>query len=277
MKNQHTALLFAALAGVGFLSSASADTLGYWRFDAGSGFLTATEGPDLVNGGVAPTMVDSTFPTVPLTGAANTNAASFNGSANFGIVNPSWVLGSDFTIEAFIQLPSIPAATVMIASEFNQAGNANSWFFGVNNTGQLRFGSSSGGTGATNSSVNSSFSSSLAANTTYYVAAVFNAGSVTFHLQDMTNGGELLSNAQSVSNTSVFAANVNLNIGSAVSTNGPSDRNFFTGIIDEVRLSDNALAANQLLVAIPEPASFASILGGSLLAAGLARRRPRRN
>lgn len=273
----YTALITATIAGVSFTPSLSADTLGYWRFETTPGFLAATEGPTLVAGGVAPTQVAASFSSVPLTGASNANAASFNGSANFGVVDPSWALGSDFTIEAFVRLPSVPAATIMIASEYNQAGNANSWYFGINNAGQLRLGTSSGGTGATNAAVNSTFGSALAANTTYYVAAVFNAGAVTFYLQDMSNEGSLLSNARSVSNTSVFAANVNLNIGSAVSTNGPTDRNFFNGIIDEIRLSDNALATNELLVtSIPEPSSSTALIGGSLLAFGLFQRRSRR-
>lgn len=275
----HTSLLLAALAGACSFTSASAATLGYWRFESSPGLLSATEGPDLVAGAVSPTQVASSFGTVPFTGATNANAASFGGTANFGVVDPSWVLGSDFTIEAFVRVPAIPSATVMIASEFNQAAGANSWFLGINNAGQLRFGTSANGNGSTNLSVNSSFVAPLAANTTYYVAAVFNSGSVTFHMQDMTNAGSLLSNGQSIANTSVFAAAVNLNIGSAVSTNTPTDRNFFTGIIDEVRLSDNALAANQLLVAssIPEPASFATIVGAAFLACGLGRRRIRRD
>ncbi|MFA9478843.1 LamG domain-containing protein [Phycisphaerales bacterium AB-hyl4] len=265
----------ALLASV-VADSADASTIGYWRFGDNPnepGSLVADSGPNeldlaLAGGAPLPTQVTlpatgpgSAFPqAVPLTQDSNTQAASFDGGGYFSLSDTSdFEITNQMTIEAYVNRSSM-VGTRFLAAHNTTSGNNRSWFFGVTNAGQLRFGSSADGVGSTNQ--NSTFASedTLEAGKDYYVAAVYNAGTVTFWVQNLTDDGELASSVVTGYEASLYDADSTFLIGNW--NNGSATS--WEGLIDEVRLSNTALNENQLL-AVPEPASLALLGAGGLL------------
>jgi hypothetical protein len=272
----------AVAAGMLQCASASAATIGYWRFGDDGG-LTTDSGPNgftLSSSSPAPTQTTipgsgngSAFPsTIPQTGAANSTLASFTGSSNtrFTIADNAAFTDNTFTAEAFINGSDFATNgnNKSIVGHWNSSGNQRSWLFAVGNTNVLAFLYST--TGANTITLNSTLS--LLPNTDYYAAVTVNmadtsANGITFYLRNLTADGPLQSAGVTHADTSLFNANTSLSIGS---TAAPSSS--FTGLIDEVRLSDTVLAPSELL-GVPEPTTLG--LAGVLGAAGLLRRRKR--
>ena len=97
----------------------------------------------------------------------------------------------------------------------------------------------------------------------YYGAAAVDipGGTVTFFLQDLSDGGPL-QQASRPHNVGTLNTSDQLSIG------GLSSSSFFDidGLIDEVRISDQALRAQELLAnnIIPEPTTAFLVFGGLL-------------
>lgn len=250
--------------------------ISYHRFgnnpdDPGS-LTAATTGTNLTNSGVTQyalpgTGAGSAF-LDPIAGQTNTQAAEFNALADrltgsTGQLN----LGSTFTIEAMVHLTKYETSTQMIASQWITATPQRSWFFGVGNDQELRLQVSGDGTSST------LFDSGLAfsLNTDYYVAAVFSSGSVTFYMQNLTLGTSMQTATISPGGApaSVFNSTGSYQIGNYDAS--ATHVNSWDGLIDEVRLSNTALTANQLLV--PEPGVATLLIGAGLVL--LMRRRGR--
>ncbi|MEE4661776.1 MAG: hypothetical protein V2J89_15005, partial [Halieaceae bacterium] len=100
-------------------------------------------------------------------------------------------------------------------------------------------------------------------NKDYYVAAAvdISGGTATFYTQNLTDGGDLISNT---------VAHTATGLESYTSTwigETPDPFNFtFDGIIDEVRISNTVLGENELLIsAVPLPAGV-WLFGSALVA-----------
>ncbi|MGE9266450.1 MAG: LamG domain-containing protein [Verrucomicrobiales bacterium] len=266
MKKQVVGSLFSVLC----VGSTQAAVVGHWRFEGDTNTAFRT---DEINGGVlaqsgAPAQMDlavsgatSAFPNpVPATGALNEHYAAFSGSNHFAASDrASYAVGSAMTVEYFFNASSVSAGNTL-ASHWDTAGSNRAWISAIRD-GNLRFATSADG------SAGIAQSSSLVVSTgvDYYAAAVYDAGSVTFYLQDLTNGGALQSETVTGYHSSLNDAGTSFRIGAY--NPGGSDR--FTGAIDEVRFSNTALSVSELMI-VPEPGVSVLTLAGLVL---LGRRR----
>jgi hypothetical protein len=107
----------------------------------------------------------------------------------------------------------------------------------------------------------------------YYVAvSVHFTGTgveATFFIKDLTTDSELHSSIVTAGNTSMYNSTADFTIGATYQDG--VDARHFSGLIDEVRLSNTALSEGQLLT-IPEPAESAMFLSTGLLMLALLRR-----
>ncbi len=274
------------LGAASLLAAVSADaaTVGYWRFEDSLGFINDS-GPDGLTLSVVGTSplayplpgagAGSAFSNpIPQTGDPNAQAADFSTTGYFERADEAaFTLTTQFTLEVYFNPSKIYTAasgtTGMLASQFLTTGNQRSWFLGTRDN-QLRFGLASVGSASTNG--NSAFAGAgIELDKDYYAAVVYNAGNVTFYLQNLTDSGPLMTSV----NTTTWSG-----IASLAGTTAPfrigayntGETTFqWDGLIDEVRLSNNALSQGSLLV-VPEPTSLA-LLGSALTLGAMARRR----
>ena len=273
MKN--LALLLIAASAVLPLHAA---VVGHWRFE-GDPFL-ADSGPNaltLANPAGAPNVTQvalpgtgagSAYPAMVL-GSPNGSAARFDGT-NDRLTSPDNALFEDttFTVEAFVTLTADNASTKTIAGHWNADGNQRGWLFGISGGEVPVLLTSPNGT---NTVTTSSGLPALALNTDYYVSVTVDmadtsAGGMTFYIMDLTNGGVLQSTGAAHADLSFFDSSTSFAIGATAQATST-----WTGLIDEVRISDSKLSVDQLMV-VPEPGS----LGLMVFAAGLAGCRRRR-
>ncbi len=112
----------------------------------------------------------------------------------------------------------------------------------------------------------------VAAGADAFLAMTYSNGQTTVYLATNLAGGALLSQTLMFSNFNLANAAVPLRIGGLSSaTEANSAGSVFSGYLDEVRLSDVALAPELFL--IPEPAAPVLFLGGAILVAAVLRGR----
>lgn len=190
---------------------------------------------------------------IPQTQQVNTQAVKLAGNNYLSGTYSAFtnIGGSQFTVEAFINISSMPASTtVPIASQWEQGGSPaeQKWIFALRQDGSTirpRVAVSSMGNDFYASNC---VNLSLVLNKDYYIAMVYNNGNATIYLRDLTT-----TNLQTETITglppSVYAPADNyapLRIGAFRSAIGTYY--YFTGVIDEVRVSDQALGVERLLV-----------------------------
>lgn len=249
------AFLFALASAPGHGS-----TLGYWRFEPGQ-FVADSAGKNPlkpVGGDKAPAFyalpnhgAGSAFPNpIPATRAPNRGAAQFTGQGCFAIRSTAELLaGREFTIEVCFNATYIRHTNAsMLASHWNSNADRG-WFFGIINLGgqeiphyQLRFGVTPEGGEPNNQNTNFA-RDVLVLGQDYYAAVSYKEGTATTYLKNLTMNGKLLTSVITGLDDKVHRSSASFEIGSY---NGGG--NGFNGWIDEVRFSNSALAANQLLV-----------------------------
>jgi hypothetical protein len=277
-------------------AAVSAQTIAYWRFEGDStAFLSDSSG-----NGRTLTALNSVeqlalpasgagsafFDPVPRTGAANLSAAHktiYGATTNeasrtfLRAADADAFTSNTVTVEALVNFAQRPTTNtlVFVAGHFTSTGNQRGYAMIVNNQSNL-LGVALSADGANATQYFSDFT--IANGKDYYfgvsinlTAATAQERSVTFFLQNLTDGGELLSQTVTgISQSALFNAASAFGIGAQ--GNGNSSENW-SGLIDEVRVSNVALSANQLLVAIPEPSSAAALLGLAGLGFAATRRR----
>lgn len=228
-----------------------AETIGYWRFeDEGA---TRPE-PELVAVGrppIARELTNTAFPTrIPLTGQSNALAIDFGSSQSTHLTRadePAMQVRG-LTIEAFLLRVKETEAPQYIASQWKYAGcNQRSWALGVAGqqppTGvepnELFMILSPNGIDTT--IVASRLSVRVGA--PYYAAASFSPeGVVTFYLRSLGTAAEASFTRISTTVKMLHDSTADFVIG-AYNTGGRR----WTGLLDEVRLSNTALKPEQLL------------------------------
>jgi hypothetical protein len=285
----HLGFLLATVSATALTPLIShAGTVGHWRFEdsLNLGTDSGSNGLDMTNNNTVDS-VASVFPaTIPNTGASNTAAGDFgsSGTSYLSIADSAEFAFQDFTIESYVQLNSASGGTTpsIIAGQFDTGDGA--WQLGITGSGS--------GFGAQRLYLQISLAGStthtqyltagddedllLDLDTNYYVAASVDYSvsgvTATFYIQNLTAMTEVVTISDSDTYTALNNSSANFSIGASYSS-GAADRNF-DGIIDEVRLSDVALARGELLV-IPEPQAFGLIGGMAVLFAATRRRRVR--
>ena len=294
LKNSSKSFLLVGAAFGLALLPARAATIAYYDFSDGAdgqevnptgsgsatGSMTVNGGGDGSNGMVAWSLAASpnfTTSVVPATPYPNTTAMSFAGGNDLYQQNPATsTLAStnftDLTIEAYVNFNNISGWQTFVGRDDN--GNPGS---GTGATSLLYLAKSGANDGfrvelitASNTSVqvNSTFVPTVGS--WYHVAAVGDAtaGTLTLYVDGVSVG--------STTGYDGLLANVanSWTLGRGQYAGNPADS--INGYLDEVRISDAALAPSQFLNAIPEPSACAALAGlAGLAIAGLRRRRAR--
>jgi len=268
-----------AIASVSFLfivgaaASGDAAPVHYWQFEGSPGFLedsigsaTLSESATPGQGAIPGTGPGSTFDAL----AGNSSLAGLDAGDGF---STPLTASSDFTIEALVNFSALSGSFgSSIAGFFESQLNVDvDWILQARSTGpavNLVL------TAVTTSGVailDSGFA--LAINTDYYVAAAYDStGSVTFWIQNLTSDGLRQSSSVSHALGGGFTATSTFVVGGAPNILS------FSGVLDEVRLSDSVLGQDELLSLneVPEPGTAALVALG-LGALSVGRRASRRS
>ncbi len=256
-------------------TTVSAATIAYYRFENGA-FLNDSSGNNLAltkSGGASVTQEANTmFPGVVAQNGASNGMAAKNtefDKPTFSTPSNALLDVSSLTLEGYIHLTAYNGSdTQYLGGRFNSGGNRRSYALGI--AGSNGTGSANAytpflvvGDSATTSHVVASGLGALSLNTSYYLAVSFDGttsvNDVTFYLKDLTTPGAVLTTSTVSSGVlSIYNFTELFGVGGTATQYGPK------GFIDEVRLSNQVLASNELLVnAIPEPASLTlTALGG---------------
>lgn len=274
--NSSPAILVASLA----LTAASlqAATVAYYRFEtpdmepatfADSGDVAPSVPLDNDGGMVLDASAQNFPSTIPQTGASNGRVLSFFGSDDIEGTDAKFQVSS-FTIEGYFSFNNTGASTQYFASRWRGSDGNRSFGIGIaDNNGT---GSASANTlfailseDGDSTTVVASGLPELATDTVYYFGMSYadatTGNDTVFYLQDITNGGALLSNnVDSGIDTNNVGTNSEFRLGGISSDDGGSPSNTLGGRLDEIRLSNVVLSESELL-AVPEPGSTVLLLG----------------
>ncbi len=250
------------------------ETVAHWRFEGdGSDWLLDSSGNGhhlTARGNASQIALPVTGPgsafhnPIPQTVHRNLAAADLDGSSWLTAADSDAFTSNTFTIETYLNIDTLAlGSTPIVAGHFNNTGDQRAWFLAIApTTGRLRLALSDDGGAA------EVITSALAieAGKDYYLAAAVNmadtsSDGIIFYLQDLTDGGPLLSDHRTHTTAALFNTAALFAIGAQGRASGSG--NFFPGIIDEVRFSNVMLSPDQLL-AVPEPGAWLLLAMGGL-------------
>ncbi len=211
---------------------------------------------------------------IPNTQAENKYAAQFSGNGSLYAPDSDEFTQQQFTLEAYFNLTAdVTGAFAVIAGNWSSNGDNRGYMISIDADEQVELHISSDGSSGNNERIKTGLTVSL--NTDYYVAFAvdvtdLSSSGITFYYQQLSGpgAGEL---SEGIGLTHTKSAVANKNSPFTIGAQGNTTAHYFTGLIDEVRLSSGVLQRHELLAAVPEPASL-----GVFSAAGLgllARRR----
>jgi MSHA biogenesis protein MshQ len=256
--------LWAALALALSFHASFATTVGYWRFEEGSAGSAATGTGTILdssgNGFNGTPMNGPTYSSsvaanpIPQTGAANKLSLNFNGSSQFIYVpdETAFQLTQSLTLEAYVYIRSAPSGVDRY----------------IIFRGDDRVGFDPYSLGVANGNIDFNITNSQNVTTTVSTAVpAFNqwlhiAGTLDNATGDMDLYVNNTLDASTVTTNRPFGALIANQI-PGLGFGNTEDANYFEyfdGLIDEIRMSNVALAPSQFLDSLPEPASM-SLLG----------------
>ena len=242
----HCTVIFA------FLTSAivplHAATVAYWRFDEGTGSTAFDSSPfgntAIINQGNLYSM--DVAASVPVNGVPNDYSLHLNGTGQFAMAADSISLrpSSSITMEATVKLSRNIAGNAGIIGRQLGASGGDSFNLGLRGVLNNPFVSIQ--LGGTSASVD--LPESLVVGQWYNLVATWNGSELSLFVN-----GDLKGSVPAIGSISYLYSNPVV-IGADNEASGYLEW-FFPGWIDEVRISDSALAPSQFLAA-PEPSTF---------------------
>lgn len=246
----------------------ASNSLGYWKFDEGTGSVTA----DASSSGNTGTIHGAAWTTA----GKFSNALSFNGSNSYVEALDADTLspGTEATFSAWIFLNSAPTETASVLNKWSQTVE-DEYLFGVTPSRQLYVAWQTSGAGAwgTPSYNDASGIGQIPLSTWTHIALVRRGATLSFYI----NG--VLDASVTAADTNPFRNGItSLRIGGQ--GRGGVNR-FFNGTIDEVRLDNRALSQADIQSdmntplappadATPPTVSITSPLGGATVAKTIA-------
>jgi hypothetical protein len=280
MKKTTLAACLAATVFLSGIASASATTLGYWRFEecapdalvTGTGSVVDDVGLNNGSPGSDPFYrTDVPVGTVPQTGAANTRSLELDGDFDQITIfhAPTIDPVSAFTVEFWMKAsPDNAGKHFLVVDKSHGFTDSTGWLFqGDPTAGQLFFGVGNGSGGAGGfPGVLSSIS--LLDDEWHHIAGSYDSTDTGQEMKLYIDG--VLDGTAS----GIYVSNTrDIHIGAA--WGGGRLTRFFDGLVDEVRISDTALSTDQFLNAaapLPVP-GMAALFGLTLTGIGMLRRR----
>jgi hypothetical protein len=279
MSNSHRAIIHIVIVLIcsDCIRSANAEVINYWRFEEGSGSFVAD------STGLADGILDPYFPTtagagdsgelgwstntpfsiVPQTQAANLGSLHFAPGPGVTL-SPTAPMnyGASFTVELFFSLDTIPTyespnfflnffdtdTQLRLAVWRELGGGVNFQILASTETGGAFFNTPN---------------LSLAPDTWYHFAFVNDDGDYLVYLDGLPVGAPVSGGGGEFN----FAPNGGFSIGTDLFSGG------FDGYMDEIRISNEALDPSEFLNVIPEPSTFALVLGALAAVTACVRRR----
>ena len=207
-------------------------TIGYWRFEGGS-LASTVNSPVLDGSATGSPSADPGVPGARIAGQANAGSLNFNGSSSVQVAyaadNPL-LQASTFTIEAFIKTTSTTQWPGIVEKVSSSGGDT--WSLGLSNGFAVfsRFDTTTG--------YNQSVSGGAALNNGqwHHVAMTYNGttGLATVFTDYRP------ANSKTIGGLLAHARGLDI-------AGGSGGHNPYTGLIDEVRMSDTVLAPDQFL------------------------------
>ena len=277
--------------------NASASTLGYWRFEEGTNDTIA---PLYWNGNNVKWFQDSSgngndmptwdwwtsprytnalpFSTVPQTGTANTLACWFGGgnppnidddiwSEGAAILNEGSNFSNGWTVEVSVNFLQDDIWQVVVGKD-GDPNSAGPPLFGMKFNASNQMLEMNVYDGGTNVHWLSTGANSILAGNWYSVAGICDGSTVKLYLKGPTDFQYVELDSVAVSGGPMAAYYGNWSIGRGQWGGGNAD--WCNALIDEVRISDEALQPSQLLGVAPEPGM---IISGIILALLVFRRK----
>jgi hypothetical protein len=228
-----------------------AGLLGYWSFEEGSGTTTA----DMSGNGLTGTLSGATLPAWVTPGAVGSGALDFTpiaapNSEKVDIGNPPSLnlTGSYLTLSAWAFPRSVSDGGRIVTK--GGGSNNRGWSLGVESTGIWRLQIASGVNALTSCST---ANGTVALNTWTHIAGVYDGVAGTMKLY--INGVEATTTLSAA--VPAFMSNpVNVGVGIG-SRNDGSGITRWNGMLDEVRIYDQALTPNEIMALVPEPSTLA--------------------
>ncbi|NQT94485.1 MAG: LamG domain-containing protein [Lentisphaerae bacterium] len=226
------------------VGSADAATVAYYRFEDGPGFTNDSAGTrHLSNSGAVQTNLPASgrgsrfSDPGPWPFAANTNAAEYDGGdlMDTGTGGGNLITTDRFTVEALIHMDSVSGGRE-VAAQWDTA-NKRSWIVRIDG-GVLQLFVS--GDGSDFESETSGIT--LLASRDYFIAVTYSNGAAEFWVRNLTDEESFQASKTFTTHTTVLPTD-QLVVGSQA-----GGANKIDGLIDEVRISDVALATNEFLV-----------------------------
>jgi parallel beta-helix repeat protein len=216
-------------------SGVTSNIVGLWAFDEAAGNIAHDSSGNGNNG----TLYGATWATGKLG-----NALNFDGVASY--VNIPYSSNLDITnnITVVAWVKGAPQTYKFIVDKYDNGANKRSWKIGTNSTDgdKLEVIITDDGFGNPGHSKDYISSVAMLDNTWKHVAFTFNNGALSLYINGIkdTNVNKLFDDPI----ISIFSSNVNVSFGSRFSNNVPS--NFFNGTIDDVKIYNGALSAEEI-------------------------------
>ncbi|MCP4070123.1 MAG: LamG domain-containing protein [Hyphomicrobiales bacterium] len=266
-----TCCLIGLQAATISFNSAQATTVGYWTFEEGIANTSPTIAGSIIdqtannNDGTPvgnPTYrADVPVSTIPATAASNSLSMEFDGVDDYVSIAQSPSLNSlsnAFTVEFWMKAETLQSSLWLVADQSHGWGDSKGWLFQGDSTGKLGF-----GVGNDSSFDIISSTADLRDNQWHHVAGTYDS-TVSGGLLQLFVDGSLNGTL-----TSILFASSNRDVNMGASYGGPNGfLRFFNGSVDELRISDVALAPNQFLTASPSAVPIPPAL--ALFGTGLA-------